>query len=72
MTSCPQCGSVKSWLFDEGEYDRDPEARFDKTVPDRGYCRKCGFHYSEHAFHPLEEQINKFREERKIKKENKL
>lgn len=65
MQSCPQCGSVKSWLFDEGEYASDPFARFDKTVPDRGYCRKCGFHYSEHAFHPLSEQINKFREERK-------
>ena len=35
MESCPQCNSVKSWLFDEGEYASDPEARFDKTTPDK-------------------------------------
>lgn len=65
MNTCPQCGSIKSWYFDEGEYSSDPEARFDKETPDTGYCRKCGFHYSEHALHPLGEQLETFREERK-------
>lgn len=69
MKACPQCSSVKSWYFEEGDYASDPEARFNKETPDMGFCGKCGFHYSEHVLHPLEEQINKFREERKNKKE---
>jgi len=65
---CPQCGSVKSWHFCEGDYN-GPWDRFDKASPDTGNCWKCGFGYSEHVNHPLSEQIKNFREERKRKRE---
>ncbi len=64
---CPQCGSIKSWHFCEGDYNQ-PEDRFDKANPDMGHCWKCGFHYSEHVKHPLDEQIKTFREERKTQR----
>ena len=65
---CPQCGSTKSWHFSEGDYNA-PGDRFDKATPDTGNCWKCGFGYSEHINHPLKEQIEKFRKERKLIKE---
>lgn len=65
---CPQCGSTKSWCFDEGESASSIWDRFDKASPDTGHCYKCGFSYSEHVKHPLEEQIREFREERKRKR----
>ena len=68
MESCPQCGSIKSWHFSEGEKADSPFDRFDKVSPDEGNCWKCGFGYSEHIKHSLEEQIEKFREQRKLRK----
>ncbi len=67
MNSCPQCGSVKSWHFSEGERADSIWDRFDKVSPDTGKCWKCGFAYSEHIKHPLEEQIKEFREKRQEK-----
>lgn len=66
--SCPQCGSVKSWHFCEGDYN-PPESRFDKANPDTGHCWKCGFSYYEHVQHSLREQIEEFRKKRKEAKE---
>ena len=66
---CPQCGSVKSWHFCEGESASSIWDRFDKVNPDTGKCWKCGFGYSEHVNHSLDEQIKNFREERKRKRE---
>lgn len=60
---CPQCGSIKSWHFSEGDYNQSGD-RFDKANPDTGYCWKCKFGYSEHINHPLSEQIKRFRNER--------
>ncbi len=65
---CPQCGSVKSWHFTEGEPASSIEDRFDKVSPDEGECWKCGFTYSEHVKHTLYEQLEKFREEKITKK----
>ena len=62
--ACPQCGSIKSWHFCEGDYNQ-PGDRFDKASPDIGRCWKCGFSYSEHVAHSLENQIKEFREKRK-------
>ena len=64
---CPQCGSIKSWHFCEGDYN-GPFDRFDKANPDIGCCWKCGFHYSEHINHSLKQQIEEFRAKRKAKK----
>ena len=68
MYECPQCGSVKSWAFDEGEPASSIWDRFDKCSPDTGYCWKCKFRYYEHIDHPLDEQIEEFREDRKQKR----
>jgi len=65
---CPQCGSVKSWHFCEGDYN-GPFDRFDKASPDTGYCRKCRFYYSEHVNRPLQQQIDEFRARRQARKE---
>ncbi len=62
---CPQCGSVKSWHFVEGEKANSPEDRFDKVSPNEGKCWKCGFGYSEHINRPLKQQIKEFRANRK-------
>lgn len=67
---CPQCGSIKSWHFSEGESASSSWDRFDKVSPDTGNCWKCGFGYSEHVNHPLKEQVEKFRKDRRLKKEN--
>lgn len=64
MEECPQCGSIKSWHFCEGELADSIWDRFDKVSPDEGGCSKCGFRYSEHIKHPLEKQIKEFRENR--------
>lgn len=64
MNECPQCGSIKSWHFSPGEPAASIFDRFDKVSPDQGWCNKCGFSYSEHIRHPLEEQIREFREGR--------
>jgi len=64
---CPQCGSIKSWHFCEGDYN-GPFDRFDKATPDIGYCWKCGFNYYEHIHRPLKQQIEEFRVKRKAKK----
>ena len=64
---CPQCGSVKSWYFSEGDYNASFD-RFDKANPDTGYCYKCKFSYSEDCRHPLSEQIQEFRDKRKEKR----
>ena len=69
MYECPQCGSIKSWHFSEGESASSIWDRFDKVNPDTGYCWKCKFGYSEHVNHPLKEQIKEFREKRKSKRE---
>lgn len=61
MNYCPQCNSIKKWHFSEGESASSIWDRFDKVNPDTGCCDKCGFRYSEHAFHPLEEQLENFR-----------
>ncbi len=60
--NCPQCNSIKSWHFIEGESADSIWDRFDKVSPDQGKCFKCGFSYNEHIEHPLEEQIKQFRE----------
>ena len=68
MKSCPQCGSVKSWHYDDGVYADSTDDRFDKVEPATGRCWKCGFCYAEHVQHPLSKQIEKFRKERKARK----
>lgn len=37
--------------------------------PDRGYCKDCGFHYSQHVDHSEQEQVKRFRETLKHAKE---
>jgi len=68
MDCCPQCGSKKSWHYDDGVYADSVWDRFDKVEPATGRCWKCGFNYAEHINHPLEEQIEKFRKERALRK----
>lgn len=65
MSECPQCGSVKDWHFSPGEPAASKWDRFNQVSPDEGHCQKCGFHYSEHAFHPLSEQLERFRKKGK-------
>lgn len=66
METCPQCNSIKSWHFCEGEPADSIWDRFDKVSPDIGHCWKCGFSYNEHIKYPLEEQIQQFRIKRKL------
>ena len=67
---CPNCGknTYEEW---EGEYDIPDESGAKKLSPDTGKCSSCGFSYSEHIEHPLEEQVKNFKEkvvERKLLK----
>ncbi len=62
MEYCPNCNCKRWWHFCEGEMAGSSIDRFDKVSPDEGWCSKCGFRYSEHVNHPLEEQLKRFKE----------
>lgn len=53
--NCPVCGK-KTYSFFSGMCNRSK-----KLTPDTGECSACGFHYSEHIQHSLEEQVREFK-----------
>jgi len=59
---CPYCGKY-TYDFHYGRFE--PEHRFGGSEPDEGYCRFCGFHYTEHIKDPLEEQVKRYKEAKK-------
>lgn len=61
MDFCPNCGEQDDWHFHYGECNADDG----KLEPDQGECYTCGFFYSQHVFHPLKEQLERFRKSRK-------
>lgn len=62
---CPCCGST-TWDFHYGM--REEGHRFGGSEPDEGYCRMCGFHYSEHIDHPMSEQVEQYQKTDDYKK----
>ena len=52
---CPVC---KHHTYEEEEGRYYPDGM--KIEPNEGYCSYCGFGYSEHINHPMEEQVERY------------
>jgi len=54
MKECPCCGKETYEKY-SGESDGEQQ-----LSPDVGWCSSCGFRYSQHVKHPLQEQVEDY------------
>jgi len=56
---CPVCGETEGWHIDHGFCDEDGM----KIEPDMCYCNHCGFTYSEHVNHSIDEKASQYKKQ---------
>jgi len=58
---CPVCGEEKEWHYVAGECEREADGSGQQLEPDEWWCDRCGFRYSQHINHSMDEAAKAYR-----------